>query len=99
TRSSRDWSSDVCSSDLGRSPLQRRTSRLHGVIRGTETPTMGGRSMRLSPPRHQHPKKGPPPERCPCLPVERTRAAGAYVADRKEIGRASGRERRVNTAV
>src|SRR5690606_39977782 len=39
-RFSRDWSSDVCSSDLARSQIRRATSRpsMSSVLRSTRTP-------------------------------------------------------------
>src|SRR6266513_3111811 len=45
TRSKRDWSSDVCSSDLDPGPKQRRhEGRARGVPQGAPVDEAGGRS-------------------------------------------------------
>src|SRR3712207_7345597 len=81
TRYWRDWSSDVCSSDLGRRPHPRPLERHHGAARGHRRPRRGlpdpdpaVRAPAARPRRGLHPR----PRR---------------VQDRRQIGRASWWER------
>src|SRR5207247_6645021 len=91
TTSTRDWSSDVCSSDLGVTVLQgeaARTKLLHRLI--DDPPQLGRRAPVVVVSRK---RDGFRPA-IPSLQLERT-CAGAFVEQRRhvEIGRASCRER------
>src|SRR5699024_11704076 len=47
TRSKRDWSSDVCSSDLGRRPVRGRGELAGDVAGGDHPPAQTGRGRRI----------------------------------------------------
>src|SRR5699024_12173587 len=88
TRSKRDWSSDVCSSDLVRKG-RFKSAFLRTVLRGLQTRAGTGTAHCSS---HRKPLRLLVPPK-PMFPQDKEGSGSIYIARRK-IGRASCRERR-----
>src|SRR5690606_40324444 len=94
TRFSRDWSSDVCSSDLGRRPPPGKSSGDRPPVQG---PTPPGPAHRRG--RGTSPYRGCFPPHFKIAEGEFPKTMSAPVTEKSKIGRASCRERGENAGV